>query len=73
MNLFRRLHGPLKAGVIAALLGMALAIIGILRGNVPLNLLSIFMALAISGLAWGVVTWAIATAACDVENDLEDA
>lgn len=71
MNLFRRLHGPLKVGVIAALLGVLLAFVGILRGNVPLNPLSIFMALAISGLAWGVVAWAIATAAFDVEQDLE--
>ena len=50
-----------------------LAIIGIFRGQVPLNPLSIFLALLISGGSWGVVSWAVATAAVDVDRDLEEA
>ena len=70
---WKRLSTPLKVGVIAAALGMALAVIGILRGTVPANFLSIVLALLISGLSWGVVAWAIATAAADVEHDLAEA
>jgi hypothetical protein len=61
---------PLRVGLLFALAGMALAVIGIIRGNVPLNPVSIFLALAISGLSWGVVSWAIATAVLDVETDI---
>ncbi len=66
----RRFSLPLRVGLIFALAGLALAVIGIIRGNVPLNPVSIFLALAISGLSWGVVSWAIATAVVDVETDI---
>ncbi len=69
---WNRLSGPLKVGLIAALLGIVLAVIGIARGAVPLNFLSILLALLISGGSWGVVAWAIATAAHDVEEDMND-
>lgn len=69
---WNRLSGPQKVGLIAALLGVLLAVVGIVRGAVPLNPLSIFMALGISAVAWGVVAWAIATAAYDVEQDLAE-
>jgi hypothetical protein len=48
---------------------MALAIVGIIKGTVPANPLSIFLALLISGGSWGVVSWAVATAIVDVERD----
>lgn len=66
----QRLPGPLRIALGAAALGLLLAIIGIARGQVPLNPLSIFLALFISGGAWGLVAWAIATAAADVEADV---
>lgn len=69
----RRLSGPVKIGLGAAALGIVLALIGIARGNVPLNLVSIALALLISGGSWGVVAWAIATAAADVDADLAEA
>lgn len=70
---WRRLSGPMKVGLIAAALGLILAIVGIARGNVPLNPLSIFLALLISGGSWGLVAWAVATAARDVDADLAEA
>jgi hypothetical protein len=69
---WRRLSLPLRVGLIFAALGMALAIVGIVRGAVPLNPISILLALAISGGSWGVVSWAVATAVVDVENDLAE-
>jgi hypothetical protein len=70
MHRLRGLSGPVKIGLAAAAVAMVLVLIGIARGNVPLNPLSIVMALVISGGSWGVVAWAIATAARDVESDL---
>ena len=39
----------------------------------PLNPLSILLALLISGGSWGLVAWAVATAAVDVEADVAEA
>lgn len=69
----RRLSGPLKIGLVAAAVGIALALVGIARGNVPLNPTSVLLALLISGGSWGLVAWAVATAAYDVESDLAEA
>lgn len=66
----KRLSVPLRIGLGAAALGIALALIGIARGNVPANLSSILLALLISGGTWGLVAWAVATAAVDVEADV---
>ncbi len=62
---------PLRVGMICAGLGMALAVVGIFRGNVPSNPISILLALLISGGSWGVVSWAITTAVVDVERDAD--
>ena len=69
---FVRRSLPLRVGMIFAALGILLAVVGIVRGNVPLNVLSIFLALLISGGSWGVVSWAITTAVVDVEQDLAE-
>jgi len=67
-----KVSGPLKIGAMFGLLGLLLTIVGILRGNVPLNPASIGMALLIGGGVWFVVAWAVATAAADVDHDLAD-
>ena len=69
---FVRLGLPLRVGIICAVLGVILAIVGIVRGNVPLNPVSIILALLISGGSWGVVSWAVTTAVVDVEHDLAE-
>lgn len=72
-SFWKRLSIPLRIGLAAAALAILLAIVGIARGNVPLNPLSILLALLISGGAWGLVAWAVATAAVDVESDVAEA
>ena len=72
MDRLKQLSGPVKIGLGAAAIAILLVIIGIIRGNVPANPLSILMALLIGGVSWFVVAWAIATAARDVESDLAE-
>ena len=68
----QKLSTPLKIGLSFGLLGIILTIVGIIRGNVPLNPASIGMALLIGGGVWFLVSWAVATAAVDVEQDSEE-
>lgn len=63
---------PLRVALIFAAGGIALAIVGIIKGTVPANPLSVFLALLISGGSWGVVSWAVTTAIVDVERDVAD-
>lgn len=67
-----RLSLPLKIGLGFGLLGLILTVVGIVRGNVPTHPASIAMALLIGGGVWFVVSWAVASAAVDVENDLAE-
>ena len=66
---WRRWPLPLRVAAIFAAAGIVLAIVGIIKGTVPANPLSIFLALLISGGSWGLVSWAITTAIVDVERD----
>lgn len=68
----KRMSTPLKVGLAFGLLGLALTVVGIVRGTVPNNPASIAMALLIGGGVWFVVSWAVATAAADVEEDLAE-
>ena len=68
--MWRKLSIPLRVGIGFAMAGLALTTVGILRGNVPANPASIAMALLIGGGVWFVVSWSIATAAVDVEEDV---
>jgi hypothetical protein len=70
-NLWQRMNGPAKIGAIFAGLGIVLTVIGVFRDpTTPVTAWSIGMGALISGLTWGVVSWAIATAAVEVERDL---
>ena len=73
-RLWRRLDGPLKVGLIFALLGIVLTIIGIFRDpTTPITAWSLGIGSLISGGVWGLVSWAIATAAVEVEKDVDRA
>ncbi|MBE7554156.1 MAG: hypothetical protein HS126_24095 [Anaerolineales bacterium] len=73
-NWWQRLDGPLKVGLVFAALGIILTIVGILRDpTTPVTAWSLGVGSLISGLTWGLVSWAIATAAVEVENDVNQA
>lgn len=73
-NLWQRLDGPLKVGLAFAALGIILTIIGIFRDpSVPVTAWSLGMGSLIAGGVWGLVSWGIATAAVEVENDVSAA
>jgi hypothetical protein len=60
-----------KIGLLFGALGLALTVVGIFRGQVPLAPANILLALLLGGGVWFVIAWAVATAAVDVESDLE--
>jgi hypothetical protein len=73
-NWWQRLDGPLKVGLVFAALGIILTIVGIFRDpTTPVTAWSLGVGSLISGLTWGLVSWAIATAAVEVENDVRQA
>jgi hypothetical protein len=73
-NLWQRLNGPTKIGLVFAALGILLTIIGVFRDpTTPVNAWSLGIGALISGGTWGVVSWAIATAAVEVERDVAEA
>ena len=70
-NWWQRLDGPLKVGLVFAILGIILTIVGILRDpTTPVTACSLGVGSLISGLTWGLVSWAIATAAVEDEVQL---
>jgi hypothetical protein len=64
----------LKIGLSFAALGIVLTIIGIFRDpTTPVTAWSLGVGSLISGGVWGLVSWAIATAAVEVEKDVSQA
>ena len=73
-NFWQRMSGPLKVGLVFAALGIALTVIGIFRDpTTPVTAWSLIVGSLISGVTWGLVSWAIATAAIEVETDVAQA
>lgn len=70
-----RLNGPARIGIGFAVAGALLAGIGwfINPQFAARTLVSFLLAVGISAVTWGVVAWAIATAAYDVEQDVDSA
>jgi len=72
-SIWQRLNGPTKIGLVFAVTGIALTVVGIFRDpTTPVTAWSLGMGILISGGTWGVVSWAIATAAVEVERDLAE-
>ncbi len=65
------LNGPVLIGVIAAVIAIALSVFGMLRNPdaTPLNLRSLLLVVVLAGGSWGLIAWAIATAAVEAGKD----
>ncbi len=65
------LHGPVLIGVIAALIAIGLSIFGMVRNpeGTPVNLRSLLLVIVLAGGSWGLIAWAIATAAVEAGKD----
>lgn len=65
------LRGPVLVGVIAALIAIALSLYGMLTNPnaTPLTLRSFLLVVLIAGGSWGLIAWAIATAAVEAGKD----
>lgn len=65
------LHGPVLIGVIAAGIAIALSVFGMIRNPeaTPLNLRSLLLVIVLAGGSWGLIAWAIATAAVEAGKD----
>lgn len=71
---WRKLGTPLKVGLVLGATGALLTVIGLLMGNLaPLTVRSLLLGLLLGGGSWGVVGWAIASAACDASPDQDTA
>jgi hypothetical protein len=63
---WRRLGGPAKIGLVVGLIGALLTVAGLIAGNLaPLTARSLVLGVLLGGGSWGVVSWAIASAAAD--------
>jgi hypothetical protein len=70
----KKLHlgGPALIGLVLGLVGAALTVIGLFAGNLaPLSVRSVLLGILLGGGSWGVVSWAIASAARDAASDDE--
>jgi hypothetical protein len=64
-----RLSGPLAVGLFFALLAIVLSLVGLGREH-NLSLYNVALAIVLGGGVWGLISWAIATAVVQVEEDV---
>lgn len=71
-GLWNRMSGPVKIGLAFAAIAIIMAVVGLIRESAtnPVPLRGVLIAIVISGGTWGLVSWAIATAAVEVERDV---
>ena len=68
-----RLSRPVQIGLILGLIGALLTLIGLFTGSfAPLTLRSVVLGILLGGGSWGVVSWAIASAASDALAEGEE-
>lgn len=64
-------RGPVLIGLVAALIAIALSLYGMATNAnaTPLTLRSVVLVILIAGGSWGLIAWAIATAAVEAGKD----
>ena len=64
-------RGPVLVGVIAAMIAIGLSLFGMLTNPnaTPLTIRSFLLVIVIAGGSWGLIAWAIATAAVEAGKD----
>jgi hypothetical protein len=65
------LRGPVLVGVVAAVIAIVLSLFGMLTNPnaTPLTIRSFLLVVVIAGGSWGLIAWAIATAAVEAGKD----
>lgn len=63
---------PIRIGLAAAAVASLLVIVGVFRGNVPPTPRAVLIALLVGAGAWGLIAWAIAQTAWEVEAAIQD-
>jgi hypothetical protein len=67
------MSAPVRIGLIIGLVGALLTVVGLFQGNLaPLTIRSFILGILVGGGSWGIVSWAISSAAYDVMEDSED-
>jgi len=64
-----QLNGPLRIGLFFAALAILLTLLGLWRAH-NLSLRNVLLGIVLCGGTWGLVSWAIATAVVQVEEDM---
>jgi hypothetical protein len=67
---WRRISGPTKVAIVCATIAIVLTVVGQLRHPDQVTVRSMLMGILIGGGSWGLVSWAIAYAAWDVESEI---
>jgi hypothetical protein len=68
-----RLSGPVRIGLVIGTIGALLTVIGLLTGDfAPLTARSLLLGILLGGGSWGVVSWAIASAAADATMGMDE-
>lgn len=71
-RLWKRIGVPGKIGLCLGVLGAVLTVLGLLFGNLAtLSAKSVLLGILIGGGSWGLISWAIASAAVDATSDDE--
>lgn len=71
---WKALGGPVRIGLVLGFIGALLTTVGLLAGNLaPLTVWSLVLGVLLGGGSWGLVAWAVASAAVDAMEDSEGA